>query len=245
MKYLMYCIFTEDSINTHHNLTGVNRSPVRVISRDGLAAAVSVIPQREIPRDPATGLDYHKVIQWLHERTGVIPLRLGTCLNRESEVSQLLHTHGARYKSLLKELDGCVEMGIRVINIPLGPRKPECESSFMPRPDCKESGTDYLMRRKVVFDANELTVSRNQAIIERYHSPFAGLYVNFKAQTSKFSPLGTDRNSVLTSLYFLIPRQCVDSFRTIYGDLRTGLHERIMLSGPWPPYNFVLPEDCS
>ncbi|AFM27553.1 GvpL/GvpF family gas vesicle protein [Desulfomonile tiedjei] len=244
MKFLMYCIFTENSIEPPHSLVGVNRSPVRIISCDGLAAAVSVITQKEIPRDPATGLDYHKVIQWFHERIGVIPLRLGTCLGHESDVVQLLHSHGARYKSLLKELDGCVEMGIRVIHDRPGPQELASKSPFISRFNGTESGTDYLMRRKVLFDADEFAISRNREIVERYHSPFTGLYVSFKAQTSKFSPLGTDRNSVLTSLYFLIPRQSADSFRAIYGDLRSGLHERIMLSGPWPPYNFVLPEDC-
>jgi hypothetical protein len=245
MKYLMYCIFTEDSIEPHHSLAGVNRSPVRIVSCDGLAAAVSVIPQKEIPRDPSTGLDYHKVIQWFHERTGVIPLRLGTCLGHESDVVQLLHAHGELYKSLLKELNGCVEMAIRVIHNRPKTQEPACMSSLISRSDGTESGTDYLIRRKVLFDADELAISRNQELVERYHSPFLGLYVSFKAHTSKLSRLERDRNSVLTSLYFLIPRQSADSFRAIYGDLRTGLHERIMLSGPWPPYNFVLPEDCS
>jgi hypothetical protein len=43
-------------------------------------------------------------------------------------------------------------------------------------------------------------------------------------------------------LFFLVPRPAVDSFRLAFRQLTKSESARLLLSGPWPPYNFVASE---
>ena len=43
----------------------------------------------------------------------------------------------------------------------------------------------------------------------------------------------------LLSLYFLVDRAVVESFRQAFRRLSEAESARLLLSGPWPPYNFV------
>jgi hypothetical protein len=43
----------------------------------------------------------------------------------------------------------------------------------------------------------------------------------------------------LLSLYFLVPGSAVESFRQAFRHLSATEPARLLLSGPWPPYNFV------
>ena len=67
---------------------------------------------------------------------------------------------------------------------------------------------------------------------ERCRAQFAGLFV--KCTTEAPSP-----RLPLLSLYFLVPRPAVTSFRQAFRQLTETESARLLLSGPWPPYNFV------
>ncbi len=101
----------------------------------------------------------------------------------------------------------------------------------------------YLAHLKARLDAEALATENNQKVIEQYRLPFEGLYVGFKGETSKSTPFRDKSGTAFLSLYFLVRRQAVGAFRKVYDQLKSGETTKIMLSGPWPPYNFVLPED--
>ncbi|MBI5251800.1 MAG: GvpL/GvpF family gas vesicle protein, partial [Desulfomonile tiedjei] len=208
-------------------------------------AAVSAISQGEIPKDSSAILAYHGVIESFHNSGGVIPLRFGTIVDQESDVNHLLQNHNERYKRLLEELGDCAEMGLRVIVNSVSAAAEACsETPTIPLPTGSGSGAAHLARLKARHDAQALASARYQATIERYRSPFTGLFVNFKAETSRFALPDAPANSVFLSLHFLISKQSVEPFRKAYVDLKLRENTKMMLSGPWPPYNFVLPEDC-
>ena len=45
-----------------------------------------------------------------------------------------------------------------------------------------------------------------------------------------------------SSLYFLVKRGAVESFRQAFRRIERAESARLLLSGPWPPYNFVAPK---
>lgn len=245
MKCLLYCIFSpKNTERIGAGQHGVGGGQLVVVEQNGLAAVISAILHREIPKDSATVLAYHKVIESFHNQFGVIPLRFGTIVEQESEVERLLEQHGDHYKALLRELDGCVEMGVRILVDDANPATEERDTaSILHSSNCAGTGAAYLAGRRAHHDAEALASERDRQTIERYRSAFDGLFLNFKAETSRSAVFGASSRSVLLSLYFLVPRHSVEPFRKVCGDLR--LHERtkMMCSGPWPPYNFVLPED--
>lgn len=246
MSYLVYCIFLEDRYPRMDDPpVGVAGSQTYVVADNQLAAAVSALHHSEIPQDYSAILTYHNVIQSFHDQLDVVPLRFGTVFNEEEEVTRLLAKHGERYKKLLEELDGCVEMGIRVISDDMRLAADSCNKEYiLSPPTAPGTGAAYLAERKALYDAEALATKMEQEAIEQYRIPFDGIFVRFKGETSRRPVLGAQSRTTLLSLDFLLPRQSEESFRKVYKNLKSGKNARMMLSGPWPPYSFVLPEDC-
>ena len=65
--------------------------------------------------DIATITSYHRVIDHFHRRCTVFLFVLALCLIVRLRSKISFKTEGSRYKKLLEELQGRVEMGIRVI----------------------------------------------------------------------------------------------------------------------------------
>ena len=65
---------------------------------------------------------------------------------------------------------------------------------------------------------------------------FAGLYGKQRTETA-----ARDGQTVL-SLYFLIPRGLIGPFKDVFRRVVETAGARALLSGPWPPYNFVTPD---
>lgn len=245
MKYLVYCIFSKENASRANPApAGIGGSFPYVVEGNALGAVVSTIPNGEMSKDVATILAYHKVIESFHNQFGVIPLRFGMVVREEAEIKRFLQTQSERYKILLTKLAGCVEIGIRAIfdNMSLEPKAAN-EAFASSQPEGRGEGAAYLAGRKAYLDAETLSSEHNQEMIGRYRSPFEGLFVGFKAESTKAAPFEKDSKTVFLSLYFLVPRQSVEAFREVFAGLKSRETSRLLLSGPWPPYNFVLPED--
>ncbi|MGB6064515.1 MAG: GvpL/GvpF family gas vesicle protein [Desulfomonilaceae bacterium] len=245
MKYLVYCIFSKGRVSTTYPApVGVGGSRPYVVEGNDLGAVVSTIPNGEMSKDASTILTYHKVIESFHNQFGVIPLRFGTVVREQAEIKHYLETQSERYKILLTKLAGCVEIGIRAIfdDTSLAP-EPANEAFAPSPPKCPGAGAAYMAVRKAYHDAKTLSNEHNQEMIGRYRSPFENLFVGFKAESTKAAPSGNESETVFLSLYFLVPRLSVKEFREVFDRLKSRETSRLLLSGPWPPYNFVLPED--
>jgi len=51
--------------------------------------------------------------------------------------------------------------------------------------------------------------------------------------------MDTRNGTVILSLYFLTPESKVNHFRETFGQVAESKGVHALLSGPWPPYNFV------
>jgi hypothetical protein len=293
LKYLLYCIFTGRKVPMADRLTGVDDRPVVQVSNNGLVAAVSRIVREDIKSDVPLIMAYKKVIDSFHRERTVIPMRYGCLLKEKKQVAQLLEKNRSQYETLLKKLDGCVEMGIRVLIVDCQSsiedlRNSELENSdpqsatesFKIQNPCPPSrafkrggrskskmlGRDYLTSRKAHYEQKDKLGKEIETLTEQYRKAFSGLYVKFKAEhpaagnlqssilprsiSAVAEPLCGFNRSVnrqsqtpnpLVSLYFLVPRQSVERFRQVFRHICRGQNVKLLMSGPWPPYNFVTP----
>jgi hypothetical protein len=245
MKCLAYCIYQNEGSGSADGLLGVDGRPVRQIKRDNLVAAVSCIDLPENSLSIETITRYHKVIDFLYQHRTVIPLRFGTAFDTEIEVEHLLETRRGRYTKLLEELHGQVEMGIRVM-VESRNRSGETlpRSAREPSPNPINPGESYLASRKSHYAMESVLVEENEIAINRYSAPFKTMCSKIKSEVSTAGPnhKGASR-PILLSLYFLVPRQALDGFREAFEHMRSRESIKMLLSGPWPPYNFVLPSD--
>ena len=93
MKYLLYGIMRQDDSPGHSPEPGLCR-----LSAHGLAAVAS--PREETLRQPSVSalLAYEKVVEAIHARHAVIPLRYGCVMECESAVTRLLDDHHQEYE---------------------------------------------------------------------------------------------------------------------------------------------------
>ena len=178
-----------------------------------------------------------------HRRGAVVPMRYGCVVEQESQAIQLLEEHGPQYEALLQELDGCVEMGLRVLLpsgpwatvIPGGPEgSREVAGPCPPDPAAAADrlGLTYLTARKAHYASQDRWTKEYRqaadAVPGAVHRTVCQMH-----HGSSFPRLP------LLSLYFLVPRPAVESFRQAFRQLTESESARLLLSGPWPPYNFV------
>jgi glycosyltransferase involved in cell wall biosynthesis len=273
--YLLYCIFYSSELQRQSTLTGVGDQPVFPVAINGICAAVSKIDDAHLTPDVPRIMAYKKVIESFHNHRTVIPMRYGCVLRERPQVIQLLKRNARQYESLLKELDGCVEMGIRLIIDDYHP--PWCDSTIDRPYPCSDpedevgelqppktgpgqrlsfenltshdpassiSGKTYLAARKKHYAQEECTTQTKNAIAAQFRTAFAGLFVKYNIETTAIANQQSPTNNQLVSLYFLVPGKSIHAFRRVFRNMRRRLENaKLLLSGPWPPYNFVLPDN--
>jgi hypothetical protein len=183
--------------------------------------------------DILQALDYARVVEAFYRSMTVIPMRYGCQVTALSEAASLLEKRRDDYETLLRELAGVGEIGIHIL--PDGPTvRPENDlSPPPPNPSSTMSGTAYLAAKRQRYLGLEWADLEQRGLVEELCSPLLGLYVRRKVEW----PNST--TSPLLSLYFLVPRDSMDSFRDAARQLRSRPSLKLLLSGPWPPYNFV------
>jgi len=231
VSYLLYCIFGASPEPLPSVPPGVGGRPVFVVAQEGLSVALSELAESDLATDILQTVDYERVVEAFYRSTTVIPLRYGCQVADASEAARLLEKRHDEYETLLRELAGAGEMGIHVL--PNGSRPVKDVQPPPPVTPSKVSGTAYLEARRQYFLCLDQAALDQRRLAEDLCSSLAGLYVRRRVEVPESS------SSRPLSIYFLVPRGSVDSFRHAARQLFSRLSLKMLLSGPWPPYNFV------
>jgi len=145
---------------------------------------------------------------------------------------------------MLTALDGCVEMGLRIL---LRERCLEHERSRQADgPGTWETGlsealpgTAYLLSRKQHYTKDLLLQDITRRTVQEYGGYFKDLYNGITCEQA-IECLHEGERSVMVSVYFLVPRDKEQGFREAFHALDEQKRIRARLTGPWPPYNFVV-----
>lgn len=226
MALLVYCIM-HGPVDSGGVITGIQGAEVSFVVSGDLCAAVSETPSRDGAPPVADLLDFGKVVEVLHRRMTVIPMRYGCFRAGIPELQDLLQEKASEYETLLKELNGQVEMGIRIL-LPGRAEKPLEERQPV-------TGRDYLAVRRAHFGLSEEMSRRHKQFLDRYNHAFSGLYSTFRTESGERG--GHD----VVSLYYLIPESAVCLFREAFAQVAVAEGAKALVSGPWPPYSFATP----
>lgn len=244
MKFRLYCIFEAPQARMIHHALPSEGARVQAMKKNGLCAVFSEVS--DVPRsyDVSKVMQYHQVIESFFEQVTVVPFRFETALDDTSDLELLLEERGDYYRQILRRLSGCVEMGMRtMVYGSTAASAADCESSGFPSSEASNPGKLYLWSRKIHYADESLMAETRDHVSEKFRTAFTGMFKEFKSEASRLEIQGNDPSAFLISLYFLVPKQLLMSFRQQFYSLASMDSSRLLLSGPWPPYNFVLPGD--
>jgi gas vesicle protein GvpL/GvpF len=162
VSYLIYCVLKGRRGPARPSLRGVGRQAVWVLECGALCIAVSEAAsaadrapdlaalQLEVGQLGAAQMDdmvaYAKVVEAYHRAETVVPMRYGCRFGSIAEIRAWIAGRDAELCGLLGRLEGCVEMGVRIL---LGPARASRRVEPAAQNDAGTgSGAAYLAARR-------------------------------------------------------------------------------------------------
>lgn len=215
---------------------GLGDSALRLAVAGGLAAVVSDWPQATVNRssdavDAALVWEHEHVIERVMAGCTVLPMRFGSLLADDERVQALLLERQATLQADLVHVDGCVELGLRVLwdpPVPDAVDPPVTVPVSVPTP-----GVLYLLRRAAEEQRRQAVRAAGATLAQELSHRLRTRSVDMRQ-----SVLQTER--MLLTASFLVPQDEVAAFLAAVEELRQEYsHLAFMCSGPWPPYHFM------
>lgn len=230
---------------------------VESIPHADLQAIVSPIPfdqfspqqieQAELAWLAAKAEAHQNVLAALLPHATVLPLRFGTLCRTREDVQQLLQENRAVFQQNLADLTGQTEWGVKIFFA--GESLTEYVRQHLPDVQHLEqematqgAGRAYFGRKKMAQVVDTAVRQTQEQIVADCHEKLTQ-----HAHKTRLNPLpnaeltGTQATPLLNGAY-LIPHDAQDNFAQQVKQLQESyapLGFEILLTGPWPPYNFV------
>jgi len=196
---------------------GLGGATLRALESDGLAAVYSRHRSLSPRPSPRLILAHERVVEAIMARGPVLPLRFGTQLEDEERLEAVLHERRNQLVRALDRVRGHVELGLRLI-----PQR----GSKLDLDQAKRSGRAYLLA---------LAADRRRAdeAARDFHAPLAELATASLVRERPAPP------AVLVAAYLVDADRVVD-FRARADELGADRKDlQVVVTGPWPPYNFA------
>ena len=246
--HLLYCIFSPGELEETKEVLppGIDGEPVHEICSNKISAVISSL-SKPPDTDVETLLAYHGVIDSYHQQQTVIPMRFAAVFRTHAHMITALNDNEKSYLLQLKRLHDCTEMCVRFISTSSHEDRVEKKEPVLPPK--KISGTAFLQHRKAIYEQQNRLPPEIHEKAKVILQHFRGTYIEFKQESQPLkkvsTPLSlqgadqTNGNGVLISLFFLISKKNISLFRSRFKKISEHSSGKNMMSGPWPPFNFI------
>jgi hypothetical protein len=192
---------------------------------------------RDLEWVSAIAVPHEAVVEHVARKATVVPMKLFTLFRSDARALDHVSRQRKRLERLFERLDGREEWGVRMTLDELSAlRKAKSEAATSAK---GSPGAAFLLRKKKEKDATlELLVHAR----ERADELFEALSRKSDDARRRPPPPGEIGKRVLLDAAFLIRRGKQKTFASAvkaHGKKLAGHGYDLVLTGPWPPYNFV------
>lgn len=234
-KYIYGIIATDEAPNFGPIGIGGKRDEVVTIGANGLAAVVSngALDHYAVSRDNL--LAHTRVIEKVAEQFTVLPMRFCTVAESADEVLGLLEDREREFKNLLRDFDGKVEVGIKVIWKDMKKIYDEIAKENRAIRSVKEKGANSQKDLVHVGELVEAALDEKKAVEGEEYFRFLK---KGKVECRK-GELKTE--DMVVNASFLLDRDWVKEFDARVEEVSNEHNGRIDVKyiGPMPPFSFV------
>ncbi len=234
MKSLVYGVLDARAATQAALPPGLNHAPLTAVKHGDLAAAISPVAE-ELAASAGIeqALEFARVVEQLHRRLPVLPMRYGCFVHHPEQVVEFLRRYERQFWDALAQVAGCDEMGLRILFQASEVVEPPEQAAAPAESDAQTRGRAYLDNRRRFYSQQTRMERAARRMAERAQAAFSGLFVRSNwDQTAR--PDGQ-----LLSMAFLVERPRLAEFRRAFLRFQQDCPGKVMCSGPWPPYGFV------
>jgi len=244
MSFLIYCVLNGRRGPARPSVRGVRNRPVWVLECGGLCAAVSDAEPESDSASP-TGirqpdcspaqldelLAYARAVEAFSRGETIVPMRYGCCVGTINQVRAWVAGRATELRGLLERLEGCVEMGVRIVPSRASTTRRAAAAAALRAAALapRNAGAAYLAARR-----NELAL--DDWIEQAAQDARIGLCALARECVMETAAPG---QRPMVSLYFLVEKARLTALRAAFARIAAAADAAMLLSGPWPPYNFV------
>jgi Gas vesicle synthesis protein GvpL/GvpF len=185
----------------------------------------------------SVALPHEAVVEHVSKTATVVPMKLFTLFHSDERALEHIRKQRKRLDRLLERLDGREEWGVRMILDEVAAlRTARTEAAATSK---AKTGAAFLLRKKKEQDAAKELLQHART---RADELFEELSTKSDDARRRPPPPGKAGERVLLDAAFLLPRRNVKTFQSAIRTQAKKLALRgyqVVLTGPWPPYNFV------
>ncbi|MBI2067695.1 MAG: GvpL/GvpF family gas vesicle protein [Deltaproteobacteria bacterium] len=234
-KYLYGIIATDEAPNFGSIGIGGKDDEVVTVSTNGLAAVVSNSDSDHYVFSRENMASHMRVLEKAMERFTILPMRFGTVAESTDEIISFLEQNKRTLKGRLKDLDGKVEVGIKILWRDMKEIYEEIVKENRAIRAVKEKGAQ---NREALIRAGEMV----EAALEEKKAVEGDEYLGFlKRGPVEFKRAEIKLEDVVVDASFLLDRDWLPEFDGKIEKINQDHNGRIDIHyvGPMPPVSFV------
>ena len=166
-------------------------------------------------------------------RVPLVPFRFGTVYTSEDGVREMLSEREGQLTDALERLRGCVELGVKVF---LRDKQDGDEAE-------PASGREYLLRKQRARETAATAQADALESVRPLHERLLTLADDARVNRPQPPELSGRREPMLLNAAYLVRTDQQPEFTAAAEDGADGNVE-VVVTGPWPPYNFIEPADA-
>jgi hypothetical protein len=218
---------------------------VEVVSEHGLSAIVGHVDLAEYGEAPLRRnlenrywleqavASHDGVLSQVLGAAPLVPLRFGAVFRDEAGVREMLLEREGEFRDALERLRGHVELGVKVFLVDAAPGD-EAKPA---------SGREYLLQKQRARDAATTVQTEALEQVRELHEHLSSLADGSRANPPQPQELSGRREPMLLNAAYLVRTDEQPEFTAAADDHGDGRLE-VVVTGPWPAYNFVEPEEA-
>ncbi|MBU4312765.1 MAG: GvpL/GvpF family gas vesicle protein [Candidatus Omnitrophica bacterium] len=251
----LYCITKTKPCRSNLEEIGVRAYPVYF---QGTHAVVSKVSPDEFSEDNLKKkladmtwvekkiLQHEKVIEEIMKDATVIPFKFGTVFQTEENVEGLLREHGLEFKSIISELEGKEEWGLKIY-CDLEKFKDSLQNEDGKIKEIEKNiavsnkGKAYFLKKKKDILINNILNERISEYTRDSFDRLKGPSLDAKINKLLSQEVTQKKEKMVLNAAFLVSKKRIKEFDSILTYFKTKYAHKgleFAWTGPWPPYNF-------
>ncbi len=223
------------------SLKGVLESELYNVSLDEISIVAGGIERAELIADKSTAIAYAVVIETLEQHFTLLPVRFGSVMKSSEAICNMIKINYHDIMANLREVENKCEFGLKVFCDPEKLKAGILAKSLadVPSPDKADPGIrssvyrDWVSRKLAEHRLEELMLNHVDTVITEITGR-----LNLLNAINKFKKMVTE-TTIIDAVFLLHKTQQETLISAVSGLQSQYPGLKFVLTGPWPPYNFV------